>query len=180
MGTGSTRGAGRDGPRATLSARARPAALALLLASAALLPATSRATDPPREPLQSFPQSDLVVEAGGKAHRFRVWVAATEPRREQGLMWVRELKADRGMLFVFDAPQSASFWMKNTLIPLDLLFIGADGRIIRIAENATPLSLAAIQSMGVVRGVLEVAGGSCARLGIRTGDRIRHPALVPS
>ena len=180
MGTRSSRGPGEHGSRRTLSLQTGPAAVALLLASLALLPTTSRANDPAREPLRSFPQSDLLVEAGGKVHRFRVWLAATEPRREQGLMWVRELKPREGMLFVFDSPQIASFWMKNTLIPLDLLFIAADGRVIRIAANATPLSLAAIQSMGVVRGVLEVAGGTCARLGIRTGDRIRHPALGPS
>jgi uncharacterized protein len=178
MGTGSTGAAGRHGPRTTLSAQSRPAAIALLLAGLSLLPATSRASDPPREPLQSFPHSDLVVAADGKALKFRVWVAATEPRRQQGLMWVRELEPRRGMLFVFDAPQIASFWMKNTLIPLDLLFIAPDGRIIRIAANAQPLSLATIDSMGVVRGVLELAGGTSAKLGIHNGDVVRHPAFA--
>ena len=92
-------------------------------------------------------------------------------------MYVKSLAPAHGMLFLFDAPQLASFWMKNTLIPLDLLFIAPDGRIIRVAANATPLSVATIDSMGVVSGVLEVAGGTSARLGIKAGDRIRYPAF---
>jgi uncharacterized membrane protein (UPF0127 family) len=92
-------------------------------------------------------------------------------------MYVKSLPASRGMLFLFDAPQVATFWMKNTLIPLDLLFIAADGRIIHIVENATPLSEARIDSMGIVTGVLELAGGSSRRLGLKAGDRVRYPAF---
>ena len=149
-----------------------------MLASLALAPAVAAAaTDPPHEPLQSFPQADLVVDLGGRTHAFRVWVAATEPRRQQGLMWVRELKPHHGMLFVFDQPQVASFWMKNTFIPLDMLFIAPDGRVIRIAANATPLSLAPIDSLGVVRAVLELRAGTTKRLGIGPGARVRSEAL---
>ena len=160
-------------PRRTV-ATLRAAALVVLLAAAG--PAT-RAAEPAREPLAHFPVATLAVESGGHAHSFKVWIAATEPRRNQGLMFVKSLPAQRGMLFLFDAPQITAFWMKNTLIPLDLLFIAPDGRIIRIAENATPLSEAAINSMGVVTGVLEVAGGTSARLGFKAGDRVRHPAF---
>ena len=207
MGTRSTRGTAGQGARAPLSRRLRPAALShrladfalrianrrrgpaglpfrlasvtVLLASLTLPPAAAAAvTDPPHEPLQSFPQADLVVDLGGRTHAFRVWVAATEPRRQQGLMWVRELKRNHGMLFVFDRPQLVSFWMKNTFIPLDMLFIAPDGRVIRIAANTTPQSLAPVASLGVVKGVLELAGGTAARLGLAVGDRVRHPAFT--
>lgn len=136
-----------------------------------------RAAQPPREPLERFPAGELSIESGGRTHPFKVWIAATEPRRNQGLMYVKSLPAARGMLFLFEAPQVASFWMKNTLIPLDLLFIATDGRIIRVVENATPLSEATINSMGVVLGVLELAGGTSHRLGLKAGDRVRYPAF---
>ncbi|MFO0333535.1 MAG: DUF192 domain-containing protein [Pseudomonadota bacterium] len=152
------------------------------LAVPVLGPAPSRAADGTtqeslREPLERFPQSRVVVDTGGRSHAFQVWVADTEPRRAQGLMWVRELPADRGMLFVFDRPQAMSFWMKNTFVPLDLLFVAPDGRIIRIAADAKPHSLAPIDSMGVALGVLEVRAGTAQRLGIRAGHRLRHPAF---
>jgi uncharacterized membrane protein (UPF0127 family) len=78
------------------------------------------------------------------------------------------------MLFDYDPPQEVAFWMKNTYIPLDIIFIDATGRIIRIAENTTPLSLEPIPSGGVARGVLEIKGGQSAKLGIKAGDRVRH------
>ena len=138
----------------------------------------ARAADAPRESLARFPTGEVAVVSATAVHTFKVWVADTEAHREQGLMWVRSLKPAHGMLFLFEAPQVASFWMKNTLIPLDLLFIAADGRIIRIAENAAPLSLATIGSMGVVRGVLEVPGGTSQRLGFQPGDYLRHAAFA--
>ena len=207
MGTRSSRGAARQGARAPLSGRLRPAALsrrmadfalriahrrrdlagrpfrlasiAVLLASLTLPPTVAAAaSDPPHEPLRSFPQTDLIVDLGGRTHHFRVWVAATEPRRQQGLMWVRLLEPHHGMLFVFDGPQLVSFWMKNTFIPLDMLFIAPDGRVIRIAANTTPQSLAPVASLGVVKGVLELAGGTAARFGLAVGDHVRHPAFT--
>jgi len=135
-----------------------------------------RAADPPVEPLTTFPTGELTIDSRGTVHRFHVYIAATEPQRNQGLMFVKALAPDRGMLFLWKSPQPASFWMKNTLIPLDLLFIAPDWRVIRIAQNATPLSLATIDSMGLVTGVLEVAGGTSRRLGIQPGDRIRYPS----
>jgi len=172
-----TRSCGRRG-----CAGARVALTVLLLGTTGLGPhgASAADADPPREPLARFPEADLVVEADGASHHFRVWIADTEPRREQGLMYVRALKPERGMLFVFDAPQIASFWMKNTLIPLDILFVAPDGRVIRIAASTTPLSLAPIGSMGVVRSVLELRGGTAQRLGIRPGARLVSAALPRS
>lgn len=168
--------------------RGRPLALSLLLAFAlaALAAPLARADAPPaqsafaplHEPLERWPQSALGVRSGGKVHRFQVWVADTYARREQGLMWVKKLPPDRGMLFVFEQPQLASFWMKNTYVPLDILFVAPDGRVIRIAENAKPHSLDAIDSMGYVTGVLELAGGTAKQLGLRAGDVVVHPAFA--
>jgi hypothetical protein len=159
--------------------RALPGLAATLLAIVALATApAARADGPELEPLARFPTATLTVDSpSARTERFTVWIAATEPRREQGLMFVKALPAGRGMLFLFDRPQITGFWMKNTLIPLDLLFIAADGRVIRIAENAKPLSLATIDSMGVVLGVLEIAGGSSRRLGLAPGDYVRYPAF---
>jgi uncharacterized membrane protein (UPF0127 family) len=133
---------------------------------------------PLHEPLDRFAQSALTIDSGGRSHAFRIWLADTPPRREQGLMWIRSLPADRGMLFVFERPQPVSFWMKNTFVPLDLLFVAPDGRVIRIAENARPQTLDAIDSMGVVLGVLELKGGTAKRLGLKPGDRLKHPAFA--
>ncbi len=144
---------------------------------AATAPASASAADPPHEALEHFPVSTLRIDAGGRSYPFKVWMATTDERREQGLMYVHHLEADRGMLFVFEAPQLLNFWMKNTRIPLDLLFIAADGRVTRIAENAEPESLATISSMGASLGVLELAGGTAAHLGLRPGVRIVHPAF---
>lgn len=138
--------------------------------------APGQSAEPPPEPLSAWPQATLAIATKDREHAFRVWVADTPARRTQGLMHVRELAADRGMLFLFDGPQLASFWMKNTYVPLDLLFVAADGRIIRIAENATPHSLDLISSMGPVVGVVELRGGTARRLGIATGDRVRVAA----
>jgi uncharacterized membrane protein (UPF0127 family) len=170
-----TRSAGR-GSRPP--GRRRLAALALT-ALALLVPAVPAglAAEPPLEPLDRFPQTTLRIESTTGTHEFSAWVAATEPRRNRGLMMVKSLPKNRGMLFLFDAPQVAVFWMKDTLIPLDLLFIARDGRVIRIVERATPLSESQIDSMGVVGAVLELAGGTSARLGIKPGDRVHHAAF---
>ncbi len=147
---------------------------AVVLAAALYGAAIAHADGPPIEPLARFPTTEVTVDLGGMSYPFTAWVAATEPRRNQGLMFVKALAPKHAMLFLFDEPRVAGFWMKNTLIPLDLLFIAPDGRIIRIAENARPQSTATIESMGVVGSVLEVAGGTAARLGIRPGHRVRH------
>lgn len=141
--------------------------------------------EPPRQSLDTFPRSTLTIQGQqqdngrSKEHRFEVWVADTNARRQQGLMFVRVLPRHKGMLFLFGAPQPVSMWMKNTLIPLDMLFIAEGGRIMRIAENTQPGSLATIPSMGPAVAVLELAGGECGRLGLAPGDLIKHEAFTP-
>ena len=93
-------------------------------------------------------------------------------------MFVRELPPEHGMLFLFDEPQDAAFWMKDTPLSLDILFIAPDGRIVNIAEGTTPYSLAPIGSVAPVGGVLEITAGTVRRLGIAPGDTIRLPAVA--
>lgn len=109
---------------------------------------------------------------------FTVELALTPDEQARGLMFRTELPQRHGMLFDFGAESPLSFWMRNTLIPLDMLFIGGDGVIRRIHANATPLSETPIPSGGPARAVLEIAGGSAARLGIAVGDRVRHRLLT--
>lgn len=114
-----------------------------------------------------------VVTAKGRA-RFFVEIADTEPKRQQGMMFRKTAPADRGMLFDFKRPQPAAFWMKNTLIPLDIIYVQEDGTILSIARNATPLSEAPIPSGGVILGVLELAGGRAEEIGALPGDKVEH------
>jgi uncharacterized membrane protein (UPF0127 family) len=116
-------------------------------------------------------QLPLTIHSAGGERRFIVEVARTPEQQERGLMFRRSLGADRGMIFPYDPPQVVAFWMKNTLIPLDMVFIRADGRIARIA-TATPLSLEAVPSGEPVASVLEIRGGRATQLGIREGDRV--------
>jgi uncharacterized protein len=117
------------------------------------------------------------LEIAGKSgvHVFAVELASTPQEQATGLMFRRELPEGRGMLFDFHRDQPTSFWMKNTYIPLDMIFIRGDGRILRIAENTVPLSETLIPSGGPVRAVLEVIAGTAKRLGIAPGDRVGHP-----
>jgi uncharacterized membrane protein (UPF0127 family) len=134
-------------------------------------------TDADLEPLDAFPRSSLEIQAAKTRHRFDVWIADTNPRRARGLMFVKALEPLHGMLFVYPEPRVVSMWMKNTVIPLDMLFVAEDGRIIRIARRTRPQSLETITSMGPVIGVIELAGGEAERLGIETGARVVHPAF---
>ncbi len=124
-----------------------------------------------------FERSEIVVATATADHRFRVELALTPAQRTQGLQHRPFLAENAGMLFVFDQPGPIGMWMLNTLIPLDMIFIAADGRIANIAERAQPKSLETIGSAGPTVGVLEVLGGTAARLGIRPGDRVVHPLL---
>ena len=151
----------------------------LLLAAFAVLAAAG--TDArARDSVSSFaglPRSGLEVVTRSGTHHFEVWIAADDRSRERGLMFVRSLPPDEGMLFLFERPQYAAFWMKNTYLSLDLVFIGADGIVVNVAENATPLSLEPIASAAPVKAVLEVLTGTADRLGLQPGDRIRHLAF---
>jgi uncharacterized membrane protein (UPF0127 family) len=129
------------------------------------------------QPLQTFLRSELEIVTGSGRYKFRVELAQTPEQMAQGLMFRRSLDADAGMLFDYRSVQPVSFWMRNTLIPLDMLFISEDGRIAGIHERAVPLSEQAILSPGPVRAVLELNGGTAARLGIKPGDRVLHQAF---
>ena len=121
--------------------------------------------------------SPLVIEAGTGKHTFNVELALTANQQARGLMHRRTLASDAGMLFVYTPPSPVTMWMKNTYIPLDMLFIGADGRILHLVERTVPLSTELIGTDKAIRAVLELNGGTASRLGIRTGDRVVHPAL---
>jgi len=114
-----------------------------------------------------------VVTAKGTFH-FQVEVAATDTSRERGLMFRKSLGPAEGMLFDFKSPQEVAFWMKNTLIPLDMLFVAPDGRIIAIARQAPPMSEAPIPSGGAVLGVVELRGGRAAEIGAQPGDQVEN------
>jgi uncharacterized membrane protein (UPF0127 family) len=157
---------------------ARPLlALCALLFIGSLAPV--RAQTGPIEELSAFPSDKLEISDGKKPKLvFQVWLADTPQRQAQGLMFVRSLPDMRGMLFVHDQPRPMSMWMKNTYIPLDMVFIDGKGRIQQIVEQTTPHSLALIQSQEPALAVLEIAGGEAKRLGIRAGQHVSHPALV--
>ncbi|KQT53206.1 hypothetical protein ASG43_18440 [Aureimonas sp. Leaf454] len=110
-------------------------------------------------------------------HSIDVEVADTPDEREYGLMNRQSMPADAGMLFDFEADRPVTMWMKDTYIPLDMVFMDAGGRITRIAANAQPLSLDLIESGGPVRYVLELNGGAAARYGLKAGDRLDHPLI---
>ncbi len=120
-------------------------------------------------------KSTLEIVTKNGVHVFSVELAANDEERQKGLMFRKELPEGQGMLFDFKNDQPISMWMRNTYIPLDMLFINSDGTIRRIAENTTPLSERTIPSGGPVRGVLEVIGGTAKKLGIAPGDRVAHP-----
>lgn len=119
----------------------------------------------------------VTIQGGfGEAH-FTVQVADDPSERSQGLMNVEELGSLEGMLFVYEQPQPVSFWMHNTLIPLDMIFAGVDGTITAIHENAVPMDRTPIAGGEAVQFVLEVNGGLTERLGIEPGDVLQHPAI---
>jgi uncharacterized protein len=141
-------------------ARWAPALLAVaLMACAAEL---ARAAEP----------QTLEIASKTGVHAFQVEMAVTPEEKERGLMFRRELPEGQGMLFDFQLDQNVAFWMKNTYISLDMIFIRGDGRILRVAENAEPLSERNIPSGGPVRAVLEVIAGTAKKLGIAAGDRV--------
>ncbi len=141
------------------------------LSGAALLSAFGgRAAD-----LVSFAKSSLTIETAKGRYPLSVELALTEAQHGRGLMFRRKMAADAGMLFDYKFPQRITMWMKNTPIPLDMLFIAADGRIVNIVQRTVPFSETVIPSRGKVRAVLEINGGTAQRLGIKPGDRVIHP-----
>lgn len=130
------------------------------------------------EDLDRFPKVKLEITDGRqKRLEFDVWVAQTPARQAQGLMFVRSLPRLRGMLFVYDGPKHITMWMKNTYIPLDMVFIDERGAILEIAERTVPHSLDIIRSRKPARAVLEIAGGEARRLGLKPGQRVSYPEI---
>lgn len=147
-------------------------ALFLLLSTFGLAQAGDQG--PMRLPVDRTP---LVFETRHGAKALAVEIADTAPERERGLMYRRDFPRDRAMLFVFPYPQEVTFWMQNTPLPLDMIFIDADGRISSIREHEKPFSTDLVGSGGPVRFVVEVDAGVARKLGLEMGDRARHPVI---
>jgi uncharacterized membrane protein (UPF0127 family) len=141
---------------------------AVLLSLLAVLPAFAA----------SFERSAITIHTRSATRRLNVEVAVTLEQREQGLMGRESLAPDAGMLFVFEEERVASMWMHDTRIPLDMLFLASDGRVVKIAARVKPMSDDVISSERPVRGVLELSAGSAERLGIAPGDQVMHPSLA--
>lgn len=125
-----------------------------------------------------MPVETVVVRtADGREHNFQSEMALTPTQQADGMMFRTEMAPDEGMLFVFPEPRRASFWMRNTLIPLDMIFVRQNGRIANIVANATPQTDTSRRSTGRVRAVFEIPGGRAAELGIKAGDLVIHPAF---
>lgn len=138
--------------------------VAAMAATALLWTTTPRA--------QTAPQKLPTITLGAGMHNIRAEVASTPEQHQIGLMFRKEMGPNDGMLFIFDRPGQQCFWMKNTLIPLDIIFVRTDGTIVNIAENTVPLSLDPVPSLEPVGAVLELAGGRTAELGIKAGDKV--------
>jgi uncharacterized membrane protein (UPF0127 family) len=127
------------------------------------------------QPQTGLREVPLTIHSKNGIHKFTVDVAATPEEQERGLMFVKSLAGDRGMIFPYEPPQEVAFWMKNTLIPLDIIFIGVGGKIVRIT-NAEAMDLTPLPSGAPVIGVLEIRAGRAAELGIREGDKVSWTA----
>ncbi len=160
-------------PHASRSGSRRRAKLVLLACAAlALLPAVGSCAGPGQG--EEFPRSALQIHAASGLNWFNIRIADTEAHRELGLMFVTQLPSDEGMLFPEDKPKIMSMWMKNTLIPLDMLFIDSRGKIVCLLANAKPESLEILSCDKPVKAVLEIGGGEAERRGIKVGDKVSH------
>jgi uncharacterized protein len=150
---------------------ARAAGLALVLSVAACAqPEKSGADAAPA----AAPTEQLTIDTATGPVRLEVEIADTDAERARGLMFRESMADNHGMLFDFPVPEQASFWMRNTVMSLDIIFIGVDGRILNIADHATPYSDDPIPAAGLTRGVLEIRAGRAEALGIHAGDRVHH------
>ena len=158
--------------------RLKHIALAAMIALAACSPghadssAPTAAASERRHPISNLPVIPLKVTGAKGAHAFDVELARSFAEQEKGLMFRTYLGADEGMLFLREPPDHASFWMRNTVIPLDIIFIGRDHRILNIAANAVPYDETPLPAAGIAAAVLELNGGRAAQLGIVAGDKV--------
>lgn len=125
--------------------------------------------------LETFDSSDLTIMTAGGPQKFTIELALSGAQMEQGLMFRRNLALDAGMLFDFKTPTKVTMWMKNTIVPLDMLFLDEHERVIDIHENAVPYSTDIIAAKALARYVIELHGGTVARLGIKLGDQVTSP-----
>ena len=120
-----------------------------------------------------FRRSTLqIATPDARLHHFNIWIADDDQRRARGLMFIKQLAADDGMLFIYPQAQSVAMWMKNTYVPLDMLFVAVDGKVINVVANTEPQSLKTIESAGPARGVVELPAGTAARLKIAAGAQV--------
>lgn len=150
-----------------------------MLAAALAACSPQAASEPAAAPqaVATHPESGLkivplTVTSGKNVHSFKVEIAATSAEQAKGLMFRTRLAGDEGMIFPRNPPDIASFWMKNTPLPLDIIFVGTDGKILNIAANTVPYSLDSVSSVGMTGAVLEIPGGRAAELGIKPGDLV--------
>lgn len=125
-------------------------------------------------PLSGLQIIDVTVTSGDARHVFRTELADSQDAQRRGMMFRESMEADEAMLFPSVLPDIRSFWMKNTPISLDIIFVGLDGRILNIAANAQPYSLESVYSEGIASAVLEIRGGRAAELGIAPGDKVEY------
>lgn len=144
---------------------------ALLLIAATPGPLAAQAIVTAQPTLRTIP---LRLITARQSHRLRVEVAASPREQQIGMMFRTQLPRGKGMLFPFESPRNLTFWMENTVIPLDLVFISPAGRVINVAANAKPFSRDLLPSEGPAIAVLEIAGGEAARMGLRPGDRVEY------
>jgi uncharacterized membrane protein (UPF0127 family) len=130
-------------------------------------------------PQTTLPRERLTIQTARGAVRFDVQIADSDPTREKGLMFVRSMPADQGMIFDFHQPQQTAFWMHNTYIPLDLIFVDGEGRIANIAHKAPTCSDNPIPGQGRIRAVIEINAGVAERLGIQPGNRVTSERTFP-
>ena len=157
-------------------------ALPIALAIAACSPVTAGSANAPAaspsaaaaavHPISGLKILSLNVTTASGVHKFKVELAASPEAQEQGLMFRTAMGADEGMIFPMDPPRRASFWMKNTVISLDLIFVGVDHKILNIAANAVPYDMSPLSATGTTGGVLELNAGRAAQLGIKPGDTV--------
>ena len=148
-----------------------------LLFALALVPAMAQAQDTSKAQPELPKEKLAIITKDGVHHDFQVEMAVTPAQQTVGLMFRPTVPEDGGMLFDWGAPQQSNMWMRNTVAPLDMVFINQDGTIRRVVEDAVPQSLAIIDSRGPVRATLELAAGTAKRLGIHAGDRVETKVL---
>lgn len=154
--------------------------IVMLLLAATAIPASAAEPSVDRAQLdQAFPRSSLkIATLDARLHPFDIWIADTDQRRARGLMFVKQLDAGTGMLFIYPGSHTVAMWMKNTFIPLDMLFVNAAGRVVKVVENTEPQSLKTIESGQPVRAVIELSAGTAGKLHISAGAQVMHPLFT--